>query len=178
MSVVGVEGEKRGGIEVARAELSDADTVLSILEEAACWLASRGIDQWPPGSLPRRRILERIRRGEMYLAALDGKTFGTLALQWSDEEVWGDTPGDAGYVHGLAIRRAFAGRGLGRELLRWAEDRVALSGRGSLRLDCRAENQGLNEYYGRAGFRWRGRVRAWGMEVNLYERRVRHLGAG
>ena len=162
---------------MVRAAESDADTVQSILEEAARWLTYRGIGGWTPGSFPRRRILERIGRGEMYLAGLAGQTFGTLALQWSDEEVWGDTPGDAGYVHGLAVRRDFAGRGLGRELLRWAEDRVALSGRSYLRLDCLAENQGLNEYYGRAGFRCRGRARVWGMELNLYERRVRPSGA-
>lgn len=66
----------------------DVDTALSILEEAARWLTSRGIDQWSPGSFPRRRILGRIERREMYLAELDGQTFGTLALQWSDEEVW------------------------------------------------------------------------------------------
>lgn len=45
----------------------------------------------------------------MYLARLAGRTFGTFALQWSDEEVWGDVPEDAGYVQGLAVRRDFAG---------------------------------------------------------------------
>jgi len=41
----------------------------------------------------------------MYGARLGGETFGTLALQWSDAEVWGDVHEDAGYVHGLAIKR-------------------------------------------------------------------------
>jgi ribosomal protein S18 acetylase RimI-like enzyme len=178
-----VYGEARtrgsdGGIEVVRAGGSDLDTVLSILEEAARWLVCRGIDQWEPGSFSRRRIADRIERGEMYVARLAGRTFGTFALQWSDEEVWGDIPGDAGYVHGLAIRRSFAGKGLGRELLRWAEERAALSGMKYLRLDCRAENRDLNEYYERAGFRRRGRVRVWGFEVNLYEKRVGTSGAG
>jgi GNAT superfamily N-acetyltransferase len=65
---------------------------------------------------------------KIYLAELGGRTVGTLVLQWSDEETWSELPNDTGYVHGLAIRRGFAGRGLGRELLRWAEDRTALSG--------------------------------------------------
>jgi ribosomal protein S18 acetylase RimI-like enzyme len=95
----------------------------------------------------------------MYLARLAGQTFGTFALQWSDEEVWGDVPEDAGYVHGLAIRRHFAGEELGRKLLRRAEERAALSGKRYPRLECLAENWGLNEYYERAGFRRRGRAR-------------------
>jgi GNAT superfamily N-acetyltransferase len=152
--------------------------VLSILEEAAQWLVYRGIDQWQPGSFSRRRIADRIERGEMYLAELRGRAVGTLALQWSDEETWGDVPADAGYVHGLAIRREFAGKGLGRELLRWAEERVAASDKKYLRLDCVAENRALNEYYRRAGFSYRGGALVWGLEVSLYEKKVGVYGAG
>ena len=165
-------------IGIVQARASDLDTVLSILEEAAQWLVSRGIDQWQPGSFSRQRIADRIERGEMYLAELRGRAVGTLALQWSDEETWGDVPEDAGYIHGLAIRRAFAGKGLGRELLRWAEDKVAASGKEYLRLDCIAENRSLNEYYGRAGFSYRGEALVWGLEVSRYEKKVGDRGAG
>ena len=169
-----------GGIEVVPARGSDLDTVLSILEEAALWLARREIEGWQPGSFSRRRIADRIARGEMYLARLAEQTFGTFALQWSDEEVWGDAPEDAGYIHGLAIRRDFAGLGLGRELLRWAEERAAQSGKKYLRLDCLAENRRSrsNGYYERAGFRRRGRARVWGLDVCLYEKKVGVVGAG
>ena len=163
---------------MVRSRASDLDTVLSILEEAARWIVSRSLEGWQPGSFSRQRLAARIERGEMYLAALDGETFGTFALQWSDEEVWGGVPGDAGYVHGLAIRRDFAGKRLGRELLRWDEDQAALSGKRYLRLDCPAGNRGLNEYYERAGFRCRGHVLVWGLEVSLYEKEVGASGEG
>ena len=102
------------------------------------------------------RIAVLIEGGEMYLAVLDGQPVGTFALQWSDRETWGDVPDDAGYVHGLAIRRDFAGTGLGREMLRRAEQMVSLAERTYLRLDCVADNEALNEYYRRAGFVYRG----------------------
>ncbi len=114
----------------------------------------------------------------MYLALLAGQAVGTFALQWADEETWGSLPDDAGYVHGLAVRRDFAGRGLGRELLRWKENRVSLSGRKYLRLDCTAENEALNAYYRRAGFTYRGCVTVRGLEISLYEKRVGVSGAG
>ena len=110
----------RDEVRIVRARPGDLDTVLSILEGAARWLVSRGIDQWRPGSFSRQRIADRIMCGELNLAELGRQAIGTLSLQWSDEETWGRAPKDAGYVHGLAIRRGFAGRGLGRELLRWA----------------------------------------------------------
>ncbi len=168
----------RTRVEMVRAEPSDLDAVLSILEEAARWLASRGIDQWGPGSSPRGRIKNRIGRGEVYLAVLDGRPVGNVVLQWSDEETWGDVPDVAGYVHGLAIRREAAGRGLGRELLRWAEGRAAAAGKEYLRLDCAAGNRALNAYYERAGFAFRGRAFVWGLEVSLYEKPVGVSGAG
>jgi ribosomal protein S18 acetylase RimI-like enzyme len=167
-----------GGIEVVPARASDLDTVLSILKEAARWLACREIEGWQPGSYCRRRIADRRVRGEMYLARLAGQTFGTFALQWSDEEVWGDAPEDAGYVHGMAIRRGFAGLRLGRELLRWAEERPVQSRKKYLRFDFLAENWGSNEYYERAGFRRRGLAGVSGLEVRLYEKRVGVVGAG
>ena len=166
------------GIEVVRADASDLDTVLSILEEAARWLASRGIDQWGPGSSPRDRVLARIKRGEVYLAVQHGKPVGNIVLQWSDEETWGDVPDDAGYVHGLAIRRGAAGRGLGLKLLRWAERRAAAAGKRYLRLDCAAGNRALNGYYERAGFSHRGQTSVFGLEVSLFEKEIGAPGPG
>ena len=164
-----------GEIEILRAEPADLDTVVSILEEAAQWIIAKGIEQWP-ATFPqhwRTRIAESIERREVYLAWLDGQPVGTLALQWSDRMVWGDVPDDAGYVHRLAIRRAFGGKGLGRELLGWAEDMVAVAGKEYLRLDCMAENPALMRYYERAGFVYRGRVEGQGWNASLYEKRVR-----
>jgi GNAT superfamily N-acetyltransferase len=99
------------------ARTADLDAVLSILKDAARWMVGRGIEGWTPGSFSRRRIADLVDRGEMYLAVLAGEPVGTFALQWSDEETWGAVPDDAGYVHGLAVRRDFAGMGVGRELL-------------------------------------------------------------
>lgn len=141
-----------------------------------------GIRQWGPGTFSRERIGNRIGnrigRGEAHLFVLGGRAAGTMALRWSDEETRGDVPDDAGYVHGLAIRRDGAGKGPGRELLRWAEARVAGAGRTYLRLDCGADNRALNDYYAGAGFRRRGLASVHGVEACLYEKPVDMLGAG
>jgi ribosomal protein S18 acetylase RimI-like enzyme len=165
-------------LEVREARTEDLDAVLSILEGVARWMVRQRIEGWRPDSFSRRRLAEIIGCGEMYLALLAGQAVGTFALQWSDEETWGRVPDNAGYVHGLAVRRDFAGRGLGRELLRRAEDRVSRAGRNYLRLDCVAENEALNAYYQRAGFGYSGRVTVRGLEVSLYEKRVGVSGAG
>ena len=164
--------------EVREARPADLDTVVSKLEEAARWMARRGIEGWTPDGFSRERIAVLIRNGEMYLAVLDGRPAGTFALQWSDRETWGDVPDDAGYVHGLAIRREFAGKGLGLEMLRRAGQMVSRSEREYLRLDCVADNEALNEYYRRAGFARKGSSVVRGLAVALYEKRVGVSGAG
>jgi GNAT superfamily N-acetyltransferase len=76
--------------------------------------------------------------------------------------VWGPQPPEAGYVHGLVVHDDHVGAGLGRDLLRWAADRVRGAGRTLLRLDCGDGNAGLRRYYTGQGFRVVARLPARG----------------
>jgi protein-tyrosine phosphatase len=175
-----VDGERisAGGrtFTLARAQASDADAILAILEDAARWLEARGIDQWHPGDFLRVSLLGMIARGVVYLArgesdmGNEGDPAGTLTVQWEDVPTWGEMPPDAAYVHGFAVRRAYGGLGLGRALLDWAARQAVAAGKAYLRLDCLATNPPLRAYYERAGFVLRGLVDEG--ESALYERRV------
>ncbi|WP_219417630.1 GNAT family N-acetyltransferase [Pseudonocardia nigra] len=140
-------------VSVRRAAPHEADAVLAVLDEAARWLAGRGVVQWPDAFRPEW-IEPALQAGEVWLAERDGAVVGTLTLQWSDP-LWPDD-GRAGYVHRFAVRRAAAG--LGPRLLAWAEDKVREHGRDRLRLDCVAWNRPLRAYYEAAGFLHRGDV--------------------
>lgn len=155
---------------LARATPDDANAILAILEDAARWLVARGIDQWHPGDFLRPPLLRIIARGEVYLARCADDPAGTLTLQWEDVPTWGVMPPDAAYVHGFAVGRAYAGLGLGRALLDWAERQAIEGGKTYLRLDCLASNPALRAYYERAGFSLRGLVDD--DQSALYERRV------
>jgi len=148
-----------GSVEFCAATLADLDDVLDILLESARWLASRGINQWPVAGFPRDLIAEQISRGEVYVARRDRLAVGTFTLQWSDEQFWPGARDAAGYIHRIAVRRE--ARGLGVELLKFAERITAESGRKILRLDCFAGNTALCGYYERAGF-----IRRADIEIN------------
>jgi len=113
-------------IVIQRARLAETDLLIEIHEEAARWLWARGIRQWEPGTLPRDRLIARIERGEAYLAQLEGEPVGMAILQDADEDTWGARPADAFYLHGLRVLRAYAERGIGRAILRWAEGQVTI----------------------------------------------------
>ncbi len=160
-----------GRITIERATADDAEMLLAIHEDVARWLWDRGIHQWELGTFPRAALDKWIAHGEVYVAWLGDQPVATLTLQWSDEQTWGAMPDDAGYVHGLAVRRAYGGHGVGLALLAWAERTVAAAGKAYLRLDCMARNSALRSYYERAGFVLRDDVPhdAWSA---LYEKRV------
>lgn len=159
-------------MEMVRATPGDVDVVVGILTEVAQWLGTKGMaGQWPP-EIPRDFIAACVERGEVYLAMQGDEVVATVALQWSDPDVWGDVPDDAVYVHRLAVRRPHAGKGLGRRLLRWAEEMAGKHGKQYLRLDCWAENPVLVRYYAGIGFDRRGEVRIGTWRGVLYQRPV------
>lgn len=165
---------KSDTLQFVLAQPMDAAVVCALLEEAGQWLEMRGIDQWP-SQLPaqfRSAVADRIAWRETYLVMLAGQPVGTLTLQWSDVAVWGEQPSDAGYVHGLVVRRSVSGQGIGQRMLEWAAGQVAGAGGHFLRLDCRADNAALCAYYQRAGFRPCGRLEQGRWPAQLFEKRV------
>jgi protein-tyrosine phosphatase len=137
-----------------RATLAETDLLIAIHEEASRWLLAHGIGQWKTNTLPRDRLMIRIGRGEVYVVRLDAAPVGMVILQDANENTWGARPDDALCLHGLRVLRAYAGRSIGRVILRWAEEQVVARGRISLRLDCLAQNANLRAYYEGAGFRY------------------------
>ena len=139
-----------GSVEITRAVIADLEGVLDILNEAARWLASRGINQWRVDGFPRELIAADISRGEVYIARSERRAVGTFTLMWSDELFWPGAAEAAGYIHRIAVRRDT--RGLGIVLIKFAERATATTGRKLLRLDCFSGNAVLCNYYERAGF--------------------------
>src|SRR6266851_2152453 len=106
-----------GRLAIARAGAADYDRVMAILHEAADWLSARGNPQWKHWHMEvgERMLRDRIEHHEVYLARRDGVPVGTLTIQWSDPEQWGERglDGQAGYIHGIAITRALGGKRVG-----------------------------------------------------------------
>src|SRR5258706_12009765 len=160
---------------IRRALPEDHNALLALSDDVDAWLHSRGVSQGVPPRPMSDIFAERTARGAQYVGTIDGKVAGTIVLEWADDGVWVDVPGDACYVHGFAVRRAYAGIGLA--LLRWAEGMAASAGKPVLRLDCAEENLALRAYYERAGFAHRGDVRLPHRGAARYEKAVMEPGA-
>lgn len=145
-------------VEFWRADPGQVGDVLAVLNEAAEWLRSSAVMQWP-ARFEAGWIEPAVARGQTWMVGVGGMLAATVTLDWSDP-LWSDRTGDAGYVHRMAVRRWAAG--LGSVLLSWAADTAREHGRRRLRLDCVAGNARLRAYYAAAGFQHRGDVQVAG----------------
>lgn len=147
-------------MKIAPAAPEDLSLLIAFRDEAARWLAARGIDQWrepwPTEDLMEEGMLRNIRAGETFIVwDDDGTPAATITVdRWANPELW--TPEEAAepslYAHKLTVARAYAGQGLGAELLDWAGARATAAGDRWLRVDVWTTNRNLQRYYLRLGF--------------------------
>jgi ribosomal protein S18 acetylase RimI-like enzyme len=167
-----------GSLRVHRATPEDVEAAAIILEEATEWLAAKGLVAWDPdtfrspGGWGRRILQEAQKRGHLFVLLADEVPVGTVTLQPTDSLFWPDAAEDALYVHRLAVSGDAHGQGLGRFLLRCAEQRAVGTGTRFLRLDCLAENRVLRRYYEDFGFEHCREVVVEGRAFSLYEKPV------
>jgi GNAT superfamily N-acetyltransferase len=124
----------------------------ALIREAAGWLIAKGEPLWGPNETSYEELVRVARAGELVTARLGGALAACLYLHGEDTMFWPqDPPGEAFYVHRLAVARSHAGRGVARAMLEWAEGETRAKGRLYLRLDCEPRAK-LLALYRAAGF--------------------------
>jgi len=144
---------------ITRATPDDLDTLVTFRDQAAAWLAGKGIDQWqepwPTEDLMVEGMFRNIEAGETFIVWDDDDTpAATITInQFAKSELW--TPEEAAepalYAHKVTVDRAYGGQGLGAELLDWAGSKAANEGADWLRVHVWTTNEHLQHYYLKQG---------------------------
>lgn len=149
----------QGELHIMQAEPDDLGMVLGIFDEAVAGMVARGnVKQWgtePFSSVPRivERFKEWLANDTFYVALKEEKAVGGICVNCSyPPYCWQDAPDNCAYVHPFATSPVVRGQGVGRVLLRFAEEYARQQSKPYLRLDCFAENPKLPSYYESAGF--------------------------
>lgn len=136
------------------AEAQDLDGIIALIAERIAWMDDMGIEQWNrTGYLtryPREYFLSLAERKELFVAEDKSGVSGVMALFSTDSRWPDDGVVPALYVHHLTA--ALRCRGLGRELLTWAEGYAAGEGKKRLRLDSAEGNAALEHFYTTQGY--------------------------
>ncbi|MBO9647734.1 MAG: GNAT family N-acetyltransferase [Variovorax sp.] len=138
---------------IQQGHASDAPAIASVLHEAAQWLAGEGRGLWSAAEISLDCVQRDIGAGLFHVARDGEQLAGVMKFELEDAHFWPEVqPGTSAFVHKLAIRRAWAKKGVSTELLSYARIRARQVGRAHLRLDCVADRQGLRNLYESFGF--------------------------
>jgi len=155
---------------IQEARLCDAPMIASVLQEAAEWLAGDGRALWSAAEVGHERVLRDASKGLFHVARQGDDLAGVMKFELEDAYFWPEVlPGISAFVHKLAIRRAWAKKGVSTELLSYARTRAQELGRSHLRLDCVADRQGLRNLYEGFGFALHSVVEIGGSSFARYE---------
>ena len=122
---------------IARGSLDDVPETDRLIRATADWLTKKGEPLWGPNETSLDELMRVTHAGELIVGRVAGELASCMYLHNEDRLFWPHvTPGEAFYIHRLAVARRFAGRGYAHAMLEWAAGEARAKGRPFLRLDC------------------------------------------
>ncbi len=129
------------------------DTFIHLLREVGQWLVDTSQTMWEPDTLTPENLIDAYTRDNCYVLCVDDVPAATFILQWKDPLYYANVPDDtAGFIHKVAIRRAFAGQNLFQSILDFCRQRCLERGIHELQLETDASRPALIRFYERYDF--------------------------
>jgi ribosomal protein S18 acetylase RimI-like enzyme len=156
--------EDRKAPEIVRLTRADGSGLRALYRAVAADLRAKGVRQWDRFYPNRWIIGGDVRRGAAFGIREEGRIVGAVVVDRRQSGKyaglpWSDRSGNPACVHRLAVHPAHQGRGIGKSLLRYAEEQARRAGCTSIRLDVYSANPGAVAMYRRAGYAEVGTVR-------------------
>ncbi len=134
------------------ATVIDLDASIEVLREASNWLRGRGMPLWDAQQFNVSTLAPLIQRRQLLVVECASEVVAAAYRFWEDDEFWPERPsGEAAYLHKIAVRRAYAGRGIPKALIEWVAAESMSVGLKFIRLDC-APRPALLRIYESRGF--------------------------
>lgn len=150
-------------MQITTATTTDLDAVCDVLNACRLDLEARGLRQWDAQYPSRSFIGDAIAAGSLSALRDSGRVCGVVVLDESQAPEWRGVAWRVRkppflIVHALAVAPDAQGRGCGRELLRFCENRGRERAYSSVRLDVFSENAAALRFYQRQGYVYCGEV--------------------
>jgi ribosomal protein S18 acetylase RimI-like enzyme len=147
---------------IVQADASHIDAAYDIIDRCRSDLGNRGILQWE-ASYPTRDVVARdVERGTLYVLIDETRLDGVVTLDEHQPPEYATVSWNfsepALVVHRLCVDPAAQGKGVGKQLMDFAESLAAERGYASVRLDAYTANPQAVGLYLRRGYREAGQV--------------------
>ena len=150
-------------LSVRAAQIDDLELVMRLVGECIEGMRLTGIDQWDKNYPDMATIEADIWSGTAFLSVHLDEISGMVVLNEHQDPEYSEVPwtahGRTAVVHRLMVAPHWEGRGVGRALMRFVEERAITLGYDCIRLDAFCMNQRAVHFYESVGYRQAGRVR-------------------
>ncbi len=139
---------------VKQAEEFEIPFIEDILLDAVYWMEKNGLQNlWNESNVKWSNLRNSYKITDFYISYQNGEPAACMALTDYDPIHWPDIPkGESLYLHKLAVKREYAGKGCSRELIDFAKALSYKNAISSIRLNCNGQRTKLREVYEKEGF--------------------------
>lgn len=139
---------------VKQADEHDIPIIEEILLDAVNWLSESGLkNTWNESNVKWSNLSKSYKIDNFYIAYENGLPAACMALTDYDPIFWPDIPkGESLYLHKVAVKRAFAGKGFSKELIGFAKNLALSCCINAIRLNCNQHRNKLRTVYENEGF--------------------------
>ena len=144
--------------------VQDSTQGIQVMNSVGKWMENSGLNPsmwWKPENMNCEFLSKHTEPSEYYVALVNDTPAASVILQETErnqswKSVDGDSPQKALYVHWLCVKREFAGEGLSKTMIEFAETMAIKKGFKLLRLDTDADEPKLCNLYKGLGFKEMG----------------------
>ena len=139
---------------VMQAQEGDISFIEEILMDAVNWMSVSGLpNQWNESNIKWTSLSRGYKINDFYIAYHNGFPAACMAVTDYDTTYWPLIPkGESLYLHKVAVKRIYAGKGFSKELIDYAK-KLALSHHiHTIRLNCNQHRSKLRAVYENEGF--------------------------
>lgn len=143
---------------IKQADENDFIAIEGILLDAVIWMKKNGLqNQWNEDSIRWNSLSKDYQINNFYINYQKGISAACIAITDLDLKYWPQIQQSKSlYIHKLAIKREFAGKGISKELINYAKILAIKNGKDSLRLNCNLKRNKLRMLYESEGFVYAG----------------------
>lgn len=152
---------------IEKASVEDIQEVSKMYDDLNDYL-EQGVNYcgWKKGVYPTIEDAENgVNRNDLFVARYNGEVVGSIILNHEPEKAYVEADwsfesdySDVYVVHTFLVHPKFLGKGLGVEILNFADDYCKSQGAKAIRLDTYAENMPAVKLYEKCGYRYAGTV--------------------
>jgi len=140
---------------------NELDKIFELYKTCRKDLENKGIFQWDDNYPTQELLKENIKKGNLYKIEKDNELVGTFVLNTKVDEFWSEIDWQNNNflgLHLLAIKPKYQGKGLGKKVLDFSEQKAKDEGYESLHLDVFSKNPAALNLYKNRGYKKVGKL--------------------